>query len=663
METGRSRLLWTITNLKTPFPTGVLVCLVAVLSYLAAILGGTLVPVPQTVSPLWPGCALLVSVLLLVPRRIWPILIAAAFASFVLYDLQHGVTIRSAALLILADTVEVLTAALCLSYFFDGVPRLNNVKALAKYSSFAVILAPSNGAFVGALATSGNYWTSWRIGFFSEAIAFLTLTPAILGWVSEGPAWAQKSRACYLEFAALIAALTLVGYLAFVAPGRGGSPALLYSVVPFLLWSALRFGSTGASTSVIVVAFMSIWGAVHGRGPFTETEPINEVLSLQLFLFFTAAPFMVLAALVEERKRAEQSLRESEERFRLVANTAPALIWMSGVDKLCTFFNQGWLDFTGRSMEEELGEGWASGVHPDDLERCLGIYTAAFDTRLNFEMEYRLRRFDGNYRWIVDYGVPRFESDGTFCGYIGSCIDITDRKLAEEALRDMSGRLIAAHEEERMHIARELHDDLSQRTALLSVSLAKFEQGTPHLSSKARQELQNVAKVVREVSSDIHNLSHQLHPSMLELAGLVAAVKGFCEEFSKQHDLQIKFVHNDVPGQISKDLTLCLFRIVQEALRNVVKHSGAAEAKVELSGHGDRIDLCISDSGAGFNPHPTKGDTGLGLISMRERLRLVGGHLAVESEPSHGTRIRVRVPLRSTSAKVTVEGKAHQAGA
>ena len=168
---------------------------------------------------------------------------------------------------------------------------------------------------------------------------------------------------------------------------------------------------------------------------------------------------------VSERKRQETALRESEERFRLVANKAPVLIWMSGTDKLCTFFNQCWLDFTGRSMEQELGYGWAAAVHPEDLARCLGIYSAAFDARVDFEMEYRLKRFDGKYRWIVDYGVPRFESDGAFCGYIGSCVDITDRKLAAESLEELSGRLITAQDEERTRIARELHDDFSQRSS------------------------------------------------------------------------------------------------------------------------------------------------------------------------------------------------------
>ena len=138
---------------------------------------------------------------------------------------------------------------------------------------------------------------------------------------------------------------------------------------------------------------------------------------------------------VTERKRNEQAIRESEERFRMMANTAPVMIWMSGLDKLCTFFNRGWLDFTGRTLEEELGNGWAEGVHREDFDRCLETYVNAFDARQEFTMEYRLRRNDGEYCWVLDHGVPRFEADDTFLGYIGTAIDISEIKRGEERFR------------------------------------------------------------------------------------------------------------------------------------------------------------------------------------------------------------------------------------
>jgi signal transduction histidine kinase len=241
--------------------------------------------------------------------------------------------------------------------------------------------------------------------------------------------------------------------------------------------------------------------------------------------------------------------------------------------------------------------------------------------------------------------------------------DITARKLAEEALSSVSRRLIEAQEQERSRIARELHDDLGQRMALLQIGLEQFDQDTAKLSSQARHQLRGLAEAAEEVSSNIHNLSHQLHPSKLDTLGLVASLDGLSRELSNQHTLAVRFVHHDIPGQIPKDVTLCLFRIVQEALRNVVKHSGAADARVDLSGHDGRIDLCIADSGAGFSPESANGVAGLGLISIRERLRLVGGQLSIESSPLHGTRIRVRVPLFTAKAGVINQVQTRKVGA
>ena len=364
---------------------------------------------------------------------------------------------------------------------------------------------------------------------------------------------------------------------------------------------------------------------------------------------------------VSERKRQEIALRESEGRFRLVADTAPVLIWMSGPDKLCTFFNQGWLEFTGRSMEQELGEGWASGVHPEDLERCLRIYSGAFDARVDFEMEYRLKRFDGKYRWIVNYGVPRFESDGVFCGYIGSCVDITDRKLAAESLEELSGRLITAQDEERTRIARELHDDFSQRLALQGIGLAQLLKRIPEAEVEERGKVQVLLKGIQEISSDLHSLSHQLHSSKLEHVGLVPALMGLCEETSSKYGIQIEFTEREVSSKIPKDVALCLFRVAQEALGNLIKHSQAKRAQAELYGANDEIRLRIVDTGLGFDPTLRSPAAGIGLISMRERLRLVGGTLSVRSAPMQGTEILAQVPLYASTneaqARIQTAGK------
>ncbi|HEY6369316.1 MAG TPA: MASE1 domain-containing protein, partial [Candidatus Sulfotelmatobacter sp.] len=318
MSSIQTHLNWGWRNLDSRIYTAILAFLVATVSYLAAKLAGALViNIPQTIWPMWPGCAVLVGILLLVPRKIWPILLPAGLAGFVLYDLQAGVSIPSIAWLVLADTIEILVAAWGVSYFLHGKPRLDSLGALAKYSLCTVFLASLIVSSLGSLGLNRNFWLSLRFTFLSEALAFLTVTPAIIGLFGLRRPYIRTSRAHYFEAAVLLSTLVSLCYLVFVVPSRSESPALLYSLVPLLIWSALRFGSAGVGSSATIVALMSIWGAVHGRGPFTEADPINRVLSLQLFLFCTSIAFMVLAVLVEERKIAQHELSESEERLRL----------------------------------------------------------------------------------------------------------------------------------------------------------------------------------------------------------------------------------------------------------------------------------------------------------------------------------------------------------
>jgi signal transduction histidine kinase len=629
------------------------VCLVAVLSYFGPRLQWSLMLHPQTVWPFWPSCALLVAVLVLVPRRIWPILIPVSFACIFLFDMQKGVPISSIVWFLVADTIEVLIAALCLSHFFDGAPRLNSVKAVARFLLFAVILAPSAAAFFAAPGIGGGYWFGWRVSFFSEVLALLTLPPAVFSWVSGGRAWLRKSLAYHMEAAALFATLVVFAWVAFASASHSYSTALLYSLVPCLLWSALRFGTIGISTSTIAVMFLSIWGAVHGRGPFIEPGPFDQVLSLQLFLFFTATPFMVLAALVEERKLADAELAETQRLAKLASWR-----WDVATDKVT--WSEELYRISGRDPNLPAP---SYREHPkfytaESWNRLRRAVEEALNSGAPYELDLEMVRTDGTKRWLFARGETQRDTQGRIVQLHGTVQDITERKAAEEMVRDMSGRLITAHEEERSRIARELHDDLSQRMALLQISVQQFEQDETELASIARQKLNNIAEIASEISSDIHDLSHRLHPAKLDIVGLVPSLTSFCSEFSKGHQLRVQFSHDHIPNQIPKEVTLCLFRIVQEALQNVVKHSGAPEVNVELSGRHDRIELSVSDSGVGFDPASEKGKEGLGLLSMSERLRLIGGDLTVESEPSHGARIRVRIPLPATGAQITNKSEA-----
>lgn len=347
---------------------------------------------------------------------------------------------------------------------------------------------------------------------------------------------------------------------------------------------------------------------------------------------------------ITDRKRAEDALRESEQRFRLMADSAPVLMWLSGPDGRRIDFNKEWLSFVGRSHVQEVGEGWIDNIHPEDRQLSQNIFTKAFNHKHIIRLEYRLRRHDGQYRWLLDNGVPRFLKDGTFAGYIGCCVDFTDQKEAENGRMLMTGRFISAQEEERSRIARELHDDINQRMALLANGFRQLD----HAISQNRAgllESQRLYQLTTEISTAVQVLSHQLHSSKLEYLGLAAAVRSLCHDYSTSHGIEVDCIVQDVPSNLDLRVSLSIFRCVQEALRNVAKHSHAKHAKVELSGDARSVRLRVSDDGVGFDSTDPTSQSGLGLVSMGERLKWVGGKLSIWSKPSLGTQVEGIVPI------------------
>jgi PAS domain S-box-containing protein len=366
-------------------------------------------------------------------------------------------------------------------------------------------------------------------------------------------------------------------------------------------------------------------------------------------VYILAAVVLIVAlALLMQRARkrkAEAVLSESEKRFRLMADTTPAIVWICDAQGKITYLNERRIAFTGPDSKEGYGDTWAAYVHPDDLKNVLDTVSEALRNHQSFSMEYRLRRSDGVYRWMFDVASPRLNGDGSFGGFIGSAIDTTDQKLAQQALENVSGQLIEAQEKERSRIARDLHDDICQRLALLSMELGQVNRSSNGSPETMKKSLEDIRKHCSEIAGDVQALSHQLHSSKLDYLGIVSAMRGFCTELSKQHELNIEFSERNVPAQLPKDVSLCLFRIAQEALHNAVKYSGVSQFTVDLSGVEGAVQLMISDAGAGFDVEEAKKNRGLGLLSMQERIHLVHGTFSVESRRGHGTRIIAAVPF------------------
>ena len=413
-------------------------------------------------------------------------------------------------------------------------------------------------------------------------------------------------------------------------------------------WTATQFDWRELQRWRIDERRLPVNSTILFRQPTAWQSYRRYILGGGLILMLQTGLIVGLVVQRARRRRTELALRESERHFHVMADTAPVMIWRSGTDKACDFFSKPWLDFRGRTFEAEQGSGWMDGVHPDHRARCAQVYLEAFQSRQPFSMEYRLCRADGVYRWVVHLGVPRYDDAGLFAGYIGSAIDISERKRIEAQNQELAGRLISVQEEERSRVARELHDDVSQQMALLAIELQRLGASSPE-ETPARLLARKALGRAQDIAKSVHDLSHRLHPAKLQLVGLVPALGGLQREQSRP-GLSVTFTHESVPERIPPVLTLCLYRIAQESMQNAIKHGAADEITLNLSGSIHRVCLTVVDNGAGFDVDAVWGK-GLGLISMRERLEPLGGALTIQSKPGDGTRVVAVAPIAPVPAE------------
>jgi PAS domain S-box-containing protein len=340
------------------------------------------------------------------------------------------------------------------------------------------------------------------------------------------------------------------------------------------------------------------------------------------------------------------------------------------------------------TKKEHLAKEWQDLINPEDLEVALSNFTKhCADPDHPYDQMVRYRHKDGSTVWVRCRGIAIRDHTGKPIRLLGAHTDLTELKRTEEKLkqrtieleasnqslkraegeirkaakgleqqvqartkelRDLSGKLIRTQEAERRRISLELHDRLGQDLALLSIQIERLIQKAPESQAQLNEQLQVLSTRTKELSSKVQTLSHQLHPAQLVHLGLVAASRSLCHEVSQSSDIQINFSHSDVSRSISSEVSTCRYRVLQESLTNVVKHSGAKTAQVELAGSPSEIQLQILDSGVGFDPKSTGSRGGLGLVGMRERLSLLGGELLIESRPSGSTWIKACLPLSSS---------------
>ena len=296
----------------------------------------------------------------------------------------------------------------------------------------------------------------------------------------------------------------------------------------------------------------------------------------------------------------------------------------------------------GYREDELCGMHCSDFANPEDSEDDWALFQQLCAGTIDrYSLEKRYVRKNGVQFWgRLNVSLWRNE-DGEPPLVFAFVEDITDRKLSELALASLSRRLIEAQEQERLRISRELHDDIVQRVALLAIELQQLQEHP----FEARGRIAILRKQTAEIAADIQSLSHELHSAKLQLLGIAAATKSFCQEFETQQKVEIDFRTDDLPDVLPPDISLCFFRVLQETLRNAAKHSSVRHFEVRLWGTSSEIHLTVSDSGVGFNREAAKASPGLGLISMEERLKMLNGTFSIESQPQHGTTIHARVPF------------------
>jgi PAS domain S-box-containing protein len=361
-----------------------------------------------------------------------------------------------------------------------------------------------------------------------------------------------------------------------------------------------------------------VWVEKSARGSFDQQGKLLRMTGM--------------VADITERKQVEQAQRESEEKLRLLLDSTAEAIYGIDLEGRCTFCNPACLRTLGyERVDDLLGKNMHDLIHHT---RANGMSVPIAECRINRAIrtgagihadDEVFWRANGTSFPVEYWSHPQWRGQ-EIVGAVVTFIDITNRKSAEAALAGVSRRLIEAQEQERSRIARELHDDIGQRLAILAIKLTQLQRSPPN-SPELSSHIGELQKRTSEIAADIQSLSHELHSSRLQYLGIAAAMRSFCREFGEQQGVEIECKIHDLPTLLSPHISLCFFRVLQEALHNSTKHSGVRYFEVELWGTSDEIHLTVSDSGDGFDIGAAKASRGLGLISMEERLKLLNGTL------------------------------------
>ncbi|MBI4309178.1 MAG: MASE1 domain-containing protein [Candidatus Omnitrophica bacterium] len=674
---------------------GMLVALLAVVYYFMALWGLQMSFQNTNATPLWPPSGIAFMATLIFGYRLWPGIWLGAFLANTVVFTANSVDLPAAGLMSAfigaGNTLESLLGVFLLNSLTGGRNPLLRIQDIFKFVA-AVFAAALVSATTGTLAVHAFKQLSWPVlkvmwctWWMGDVLSILILTPFFLvACEASLKIWPARK---ILEALALLTVLIVIngnifGWESFVNVRHF---PVMYLILPLMVWATYRFSYWGVTVVSLITIFWGFAGTIHGVGPFVGQDLNVSLLSLQSFVGILTITGLVLAAALHERRQAEQALQESELRFRTMADTAPVMVWMSGADMICTFFNKAWLDFRGKGLDHELGHGWIQGLFQDDIKRCWAIYMKSFKGREAFTMDYRLRRADGKYRWILATGVPRFAADGGFSGYIGSCIDITERKLAEEVLKrdkesleklvdERSKELVSAQKELRQAsrladigtLAATVAHELRNPLGVIQMAAYNLKKKTKSLEMD--KHLLNIEKKVWEGNGIIDNLlsySRIKIPSYerVMLFNVLDECVGIAHGRFHDYNIMIEKKYEAGPLEaIEADpyqIREIFINVLNNACQSFVNKTGRIEVAVKLESQ-DRVSIVFSDNGTGideadldkiFEPFFTRKSkgTGLGLTICNELVNLHQGKIEITSRKDEGTSVHIILPVTRNS--------------
>jgi PAS domain S-box-containing protein len=634
---------------------------------------------PHAGSPFYLPDSVLLCVLLLVRTRVWWAFIVAVLPIRLLV-VTPGLPMWFLLLAFANDSLKGVAAAYLTRRAIPGASiRFEALRDLWRYWLIAVLLVPALSGVAGAAAWGAlgrAFWPVWRQWFLGDALANLVLTPLLL-YIAQNIRTLTAVRLSRLvEGLVLFSLLPAAAHYSFRHGLADAGPIDFFSYipVPFLIWAAVRFGPAGASAALTMMSVLAVF-AVGANQAVPELKWMDSTLSVQLFMALLAVPILSLAVLVERQRRTEESLRETEKRFRHMADSAPVMIWISGPDGRTTFFNKVWLDFTGRTLEHALDYGWQADVHPEDMDEYVTTWSAALHRRQSFHTECRLRRADGEYRWILSSGAPRFTAGGDLAGYTASCIDITDLKRAQE-------EALARQKLESLGVLTNgiAHDFNNLLGGILALAESAMEELPP--GSEARDDLQKIVHVAGRGSEIVRELmiySGQDKPKLelLDLSRLIEETMELLKfSISKRAVLRTDLCPDLLPVRGSAPQ---LRQVVMNLIVNASEAIGDADGIIHIKTsrvsreirdatassvrpRGKFLRLVVSDTGCGmtaaekariFDPfYSTKfAGRGMGLAVVQRIVRDHGGAVNLVSSPGQGTIFEVFLPCAAAAAE------------